>query len=531
MNVRSVAYVDKEPRLGIRRLGLGGLLRRATGFTIKKGQATNAVRSRCNDSIEAQIGQYFWLPTLFAAYKESDPAETYLLQSHPCAWDVSARQFHRAYIALSSAKHFWCHGGTSFIICDGTFTKTKGFRHILLIVVAFDGNNQLVILAFAIVDVENADNWIFFKESLEADFPGIKVWMSDTDKGIKSGAFALSMSQSEDEFILSRCAWHLTENCREAVKASMPQKAKDLIIELAKARTEDVYQRCLEQLRQLNDGWAQYMDGKKDEFASVSFLQRGHMRHGKVTSNGVETINGSLLEARGMPIVYMIESITQYQQEKYNERKVLAEVWLNSNKALTVYAEEQDALTGAKASKRTVQMLELIHPNYRAKVSVGNVHNVAGYIEVSVNVEDKSRACPCLYYEETGMNCVHVKALLLQLGSLGTGKDWWDGRFHLDNYRSSYGAVLPSLAVAGKLSADTTFLPPDYKRPAGRPKKKRQERSHYIAAKKRECKACGGEGHFAIACKQPSTEYQVTKHKEAAVSWCKKHETVVIEED
>ena len=28
MNVRSVAYVDKEPRLGIRRLGFGGLLRR-----------------------------------------------------------------------------------------------------------------------------------------------------------------------------------------------------------------------------------------------------------------------------------------------------------------------------------------------------------------------------------------------------------------------------------------------------------------------------------------------------------------------
>ena len=31
----------------------------ATGFTIKIGQATSAVRSKCNDSIEAQIGQYF----------------------------------------------------------------------------------------------------------------------------------------------------------------------------------------------------------------------------------------------------------------------------------------------------------------------------------------------------------------------------------------------------------------------------------------------------------------------------------------
>ena len=32
----------------------------ATGFTIKKDQATNTVRSRC---IGAQVGQHFWLPT------------------------------------------------------------------------------------------------------------------------------------------------------------------------------------------------------------------------------------------------------------------------------------------------------------------------------------------------------------------------------------------------------------------------------------------------------------------------------------
>ena len=62
----------------------------------------------------------------------------------------------------------------------------------VLIAVTFDGNNEIIILAFAIVPVENADNWVWFKECLEKDFPGIKVWMSDADKGITSNAFSLS---------------------------------------------------------------------------------------------------------------------------------------------------------------------------------------------------------------------------------------------------------------------------------------------------------------------------------------------------
>ena len=81
------------------------------------------------------------------------------------------------------------------------------------------------------------------------------------------------MPQSEDEFVLFRCAWYLTENCCESFKATMPQKAKDLILVIAKARTEDVYQQCLQQLRNMNGEWANYVDRRKDKFATVSFLQ------------------------------------------------------------------------------------------------------------------------------------------------------------------------------------------------------------------------------------------------------------------
>ena len=132
----------------------------------------------------------------------------------------------------------------------------------MLIAATFDGNNQVTVLAFAVVEVENAENWVWFKQCLDQDFPGYKVWMSDADKGITSNAFAMSMSQStgDDEFVLSRCARHLAENCREACKGTMNESQKSLIILLAKSRTQDIYTKRLEGIKALNEDWAVYLD-------------------------------------------------------------------------------------------------------------------------------------------------------------------------------------------------------------------------------------------------------------------------------
>ena len=58
----------------------------ATGVSIKKGQAASAVRSKVNNRLEAQLGQYMCLPSLFAAYKELDPAGTYVCEDWACPW-------------------------------------------------------------------------------------------------------------------------------------------------------------------------------------------------------------------------------------------------------------------------------------------------------------------------------------------------------------------------------------------------------------------------------------------------------------
>ena len=65
---------------------------------------------------------------------------------------------------------------------DGTHTKLDDFKHIILIAVTYDACNEIVILAFAVVDVENKDNWVWFHDRLTEDFPGFDVIMCDADK-------------------------------------------------------------------------------------------------------------------------------------------------------------------------------------------------------------------------------------------------------------------------------------------------------------------------------------------------------------
>lgn len=179
------------------------------------------------------------------------------------------------------------------------------------------------------------------------------------------------------------------------------------------------------------------------------------------------------------------------------------------------------------ASERDVQLIQDNHPVCRARVSTAAAATLTNCIEVGVNVQVKSWNCPCQCRKEMGMNCHHAKALLLFLGMGVSGKDneWCSDRHSVQCHKRSHTAETPGMTVAGKLTVDDGFAPPDCKRSAGRPAKKRKDQSHMRKPDTvRRCKACGDTGHFAIACESPSTEFQFGEHLSAAIQWCRKHE-------
>ena len=264
-------------------------------------------------------------------------------------------------------------------------------------------------------------------------------------------------------------------------------------------------------------------------------MTKGLRLYGKVTSNnGVENINNALSEARDMAIVNQIDWIVRYQQRKFSERKAIASKWEFEGKMLTNYCIEADSRFGAIANTRKVEFTTTRErPVYKALVSSGGLAgDTTTCIEVCVDIERKVATCTCKFYDEMGMQCYHVKAVLLKLESEGAStKAWTDPFYHLDNYKKCYAAPIPTMAIGGKLKANDKFIPPDHRRPAGRPNKKRKERSHLRTTNvRRTCKACGEEGHFANTCTQPSTQYRYTSHKAKALEWCKRNECITIED-
>lgn len=310
----------------------------------------------------------------------------------------------------------------------------------------------------------------------------------------------------------------------------MNEECKNLIIELAKSRTEYVYAKRLDRLRQLNTQWADYLDAKKEQFATVSFLEKGLRRYGKVTSNGVENMNNALSEARSLPIAHQIEAIVRYQQEKYSQRKEIAKRLVEQGKVLTDYATQFNAKIGSIARKKEVQITTQDYPFYKARVSVSVMTDPTGFTEVTADVEKLETSCACRHYEEFGLQCAHTQALLFKLRSDGIGSQWTNIAYHTNTYKEAYGADIPSMAIGGQLKADVNFVPPDNRRAAGRPTKKRKHRSHLrTTATMRTCKACGVAGHFAATCDAPSTQYRYEQHKDKAMAWCKKHEAIELD--
>ena len=191
---------------------------------------------------------------------------------------------------------------------------------------------------------------------------------------------------------------------------------------------------------------------------------------------------------------------------------------------------------GSDAAVCNVQFVERRHPFYRARVSTGihdrtNPSNPTAYIEVTVNVKEHKSECLCLHWDEFGYNCGHVKAVLLQLREHGSDKEWVHERYHVQTYVDSYSAKIPAMTLSGQLRHDPNFVPPDYKRPAGRPTKKRKDRSIYrTTSTQRECKACGRYGHMASTCEQPSTEFRYLTNLNKAIQYCEKRECVMLED-
>ena len=100
------------------------------------------------------------LPAYVEVLKKEDPSSHFILKT-----GSATERFQRLFISPSACRKTF-RSCPRIVACDRTFTKSK-FRQTLLFAVTIKGNDEVVVLAWALVESENEDTWSFFLKELK----------------------------------------------------------------------------------------------------------------------------------------------------------------------------------------------------------------------------------------------------------------------------------------------------------------------------------------------------------------------------
>ncbi|XP_028078288.1 uncharacterized protein LOC114280148 [Camellia sinensis] len=203
--------------------------------------------------------------------------------------DESSGCFRRLFMAFHGCLYgfqFCC----SLLFVDGTFLKGRYKGH-LLAATSKDGNQGLFLLAFAIVDAENQDNWMWFlSQLLKAVGSGQRLtFVSDRQHGLLN-ALSVVFPNAHHAFCLN----HLKRNLIDKLVGLCTKYKLSLmkiLVKCAYTPTVASFQHYMEKLRCIagNGRVDSMLDGlQNDKWAHVFF--RGK-RYGEMSSNAAESYN------------------------------------------------------------------------------------------------------------------------------------------------------------------------------------------------------------------------------------------------
>ncbi|XP_027922868.1 uncharacterized protein LOC114180775 [Vigna unguiculata] len=203
-----------------------------------------------------------------------------------------------------------------FIGLDGCFLKGK-YGGELLTAVARDANDQMLPLAYAIVEVENKETWKWFLEILVDDLGGPEVcgactFMSDQQKGLLPAIQEL-LPGAEQRF----CMRHLYSNFRKRFGG---QKLKNLMWKAATVTHPVAWERVMRDIKKENEDAFKYLIAIPPRFWSRSRFTRNAVTD-TVVNNMTEAFNSVLVDARCKPVISMLEDIRIYMMKRWQSKR------------------------------------------------------------------------------------------------------------------------------------------------------------------------------------------------------------------
>ncbi|XP_016206790.1 uncharacterized protein LOC107647191 [Arachis ipaensis] len=376
---------------------------------------------------------------------------------------------------------------------DGTHLYEK-YKGTLLVAVAQDGNQNIVPIAFALVEGETADAWHFFLRNLRMHVvrkDGVGI-ISDRHESIR-----VAVNRSGGDWQPPRAWWmfcirHIGSNFLRAFKVPHLQK---LVVNIGYSRTVEEYNINYKRLQERGEAYTRWCDAIGLRHWVLAF-DEGH-RWGHMTTNLVECINSVLKGARNLPVLALVRATYYRLNELFTRKSAESHERKRAGYTYSVFAQQRIEASMQQAGNIVVHRFDRRNEVFEVReMSSGKV----------LVVDLARRTCDCGHFQVERIPCRHVIACCANQRI-----DWHvyvHDVYKMTEIRKVYRFEFSPLGDAETWSAyegPTLVANPALRRTSkGRPKLTRYLNEMDLRDMRgpRICRLCGAQGHSRSRCPQ-----------------------------
>ncbi|XP_020999606.2 uncharacterized protein LOC110281583 [Arachis duranensis] len=465
-------------------------------YTVSYRKAWLAKQKAVESIFGGWEASYEALPIWFEAMCQKEPSAVVHFETMPAYQGddlvpdirVLHRVFWSYYPCIRAFRH--CK---PIVQVDGTHLYEK-YKGCLLVAVSQDGNNNIVPIAFAIVEGETSDAWHFFLSNLRqyvVTRDSVSL-ISDRHESINSTIVRSNGAWSPPRAYHMFCIRHIESNFLTKFKAPYLQK---LIVNKGYSRTVREYEIRYQRLRERGEAYSNWLDRIPCEQYALAF-DDGY-RWGHMTTNLVECINSVLEGARNLPVTALVKATFYRLNELFTRKRAEAEARINAGHVFS-----EIVTTKLHANQRASGNIQV--SCFDRQNEVFEVREMPTGVEYAVDL--RRRVCDCGEFQVDRIPCRHVFACCAN-----QRLDWQvyvHEVYKMDQIRRVYRARFRPLEnpttwpiYTGPRFVGNPFLRRVAK---GRPKMTRflNEIDTRMLRAPRRCKQCGAEGHSRSRCRQ-----------------------------
>ncbi|KAL0355548.1 UNVERIFIED_CONTAM: hypothetical protein Sradi_4001700 [Sesamum radiatum] len=322
----------------------------------------------------------------------------------------------------------------NLISIDGTHLYTK-YKHKLLVVVTLDANQQILPIAFALVDEESLASWRWFLEML------VKHLMLDDDDRIclisNRHSGLINAINFVPAFTFPRGVHHF---CLRYICSNFNTKykniqLKDLCWRAGAEQNVRKFERIMEEIRGLNEeafDWLQRIDN-----AQWTLSHDGGWRTGILTTNMSECINGVLKGSRRFPIIAIVRITLDRTVHYFLERTTRCNRMMRDNQQWADYAFR---LFEARQGEAVHHIQKFDYTQQSASVTT---RGLTGELSRTYVVKLKNRQCSCGMWGNHGIPYSHDIQAYRHFGVNASNfiPSYYDIQVFMKTYRGRFAPV------------------------------------------------------------------------------------------